>query len=246
MFGRGTSNYVKESQASARDAAAAIIKAYEQETQTQLTKGKTEDLIEMLTGYSTHVLSGGEVQRGQSSAGFAAATGKDPAFLAFVQSLELSHEEINMLKKAIDDGGDASDETVDSIMKSMDKLNFDMTTDQAQILADVFEGLGQSAASGAGAGLGDLAGQLEGVNEQLFEFNNNREAMFFGFSQAGVTGDFVKQVQQKGVENLIANTELIVNNTFNGMSLPEMVEQVTEGVVERLVMAGVVQEGAYS
>ena len=245
MFGFGTGDYVKKSQASARDAAAAILKAYEQETGRQLSRGSTEDLIEMLADASFSSIYGvGGTGRGRL--GHAATAGADSEFITFIQGLELSRKELAMLSKALDDSGDASDKTVDSIMKSMGKLDFDITTDEASILADVLEGLGQSASSGAGAGLGDLAGQLEGVNEQLFEFNNNREAMFFGFTQAGVTGDFVKQVQQKGVENLIANTELIVNNTFNGMSLPEMVEQVTDGVVERLVAAGVVQEGAYS
>lgn len=245
MFGFGTSDYVKKSQESARDAAASILKAYEQETGRQLSRGSTEDLIEMLADSSFASIYGvGGTGRGRL--GHAATRGADSEFVAFVQGLELSQKELAMLSKALDDSGDATDETVDSIMKSMGKLDFNMTADEASILADIFEGLGQSASSGAGAGLGELAGQLEGVNEQLFEFNNNREAMFFGFSQAGVTGDFVKQVQQKGVENLIANTELIVNNTFNGMSLPEMVEQVTDGVVERLVAAGVVQEGAYS
>tara|TARA_R100001510_G_scaffold34133_1_gene30614 strand:+ start:5570 stop:9532 length:3963 start_codon:yes stop_codon:yes gene_type:complete len=243
FFGRGTKAFVQSSQKSGQDAAAALIVAYEQQIGQQLTRAKTEDLIEMLTGFNTTVLSGGEVQRGVSIAGFAASKGSDDAFLEFVQSLELSVEQLDMLQKALADGGDASDDTVDAIMKAMGKLDFDLTAREAQIIANTFDSVGTAGTDAANA-IDGIGGALAGANQELFEFNNNREAMFFGFSQAGITGDFVKQVQQKGVENLIANTELIVNNTFNGMSLPEMVNQVTDGVVERLVAAGVVEEGA--
>lgn len=242
MFGLGTGDYVKASQKSGQDAAAALIEAYEMSLGTQFTRGKTEDLIEMLADNSFASIYG-EGGTGRGRLGHAARRNQDSGFVAFVQELGLSQTELAMLSKALDDSGDAHDDTVDAIMQAMDKLDFSMTSQQAEIIASTFDSLGTSGSEAADQ-IDGIGGALAGANEELFEFNNNREAMFFGFSKAGVTGDFVKQVQQKGVENLIANTELIVNNTFNGMSLPEMVNQVTDGVIEQLTNMGIVQEGA--
>lgn len=242
FFGGGTGDYVKASQKSGQDAAAALIEAYEMKMGSQFTRGKTEDLIEMLADDSFASLYGeGGTGRGRLS--HAASRGQDSEFTAFVQELGLTQTELLMLSKALDDSGDAHDDTVDAIMQAMNKLDFSMTSQQAEIIASTFDSLGASGNDAADQ-IDGIGGALAGANEELFEFNNNREAMFFGFSKAGVTGDFVKQVQQKGVENLIANTELIVNNTFNGMSLPEMVNQVTDGVVEQLTNMGIVTEGA--
>jgi len=114
-----------------------------------------------------------------------------------------------------------------------------MTEDSAQTLVDIIGEMGSETGP-----IDETADSIQHLGDTMAEFNNNREAMFFGLSQSGATGDFVKQVQQKGVENLVANTELIITNNFNGMLLHEMVTEVTEGVIENLVNAGVVQAGA--
>lgn len=83
---------------------------------------------------------------------------------------------------------------------------------------------------------------LEKANEQtlgeMFSFANAREELFFGQRQ-NFTGALYKQVSQGGIENLLHKTEIIQTNVFNGMTLPEMVSQVADGVVAELTNRGI-------
>lgn len=79
---------------------------------------------------------------------------------------------------------------------------------------------------------------LDDQLRMIDEFANAREELFFG-ERANFTGAIFKQVQQGGVEKLLYNVELHTQNIFNGMTLPEMVEQVSAGVVEDLRRQGV-------
>jgi TP901 family phage tail tape measure protein len=83
---------------------------------------------------------------------------------------------------------------------------------------------------------------LEEANAQqlgeMFSFANAREEMFFGQRQ-NFTGALYKQVSQGGIENLLHKTEIIQTNVFNGMTLPEMVSQVADGVVAELSNRGI-------
>lgn len=72
-----------------------------------------------------------------------------------------------------------------------------------------------------------------------YAFANAREELFFGGNKAGFTGTLMKQVMQGGVENLLYKTEIVQTNVFNGMTLPEMVEQVSAGVIAELGNRGV-------
>ena len=72
----------------------------------------------------------------------------------------------------------------------------------------------------------DLAIELDNASDSMDKFNSNREEMFMGFKAGAVTGDLVKQVQQGGVENFVANTEIIMNNTFNGLTTDELAREV--------------------
>jgi hypothetical protein len=72
---------------------------------------------------------------------------------------------------------------------------------------------------------------MEGT-DAMDSFANAREEMFFGFKAGAVTGDLVKQVQQGGVENFVANTEIIMNNNFNGMTTEEVADEII-GMIER-------------
>ena len=72
-----------------------------------------------------------------------------------------------------------------------------------------------------------------GTGIQAFEeFTNAREELFFG-SRANMTGDLIRQVQQQGVENLITNTEVVMTNVFNGLTIPEMVDIIVEQIERR-------------
>ena len=79
------------------------------------------------------------------------------------------------------------------------------------------------------------------ANEEIlgdaFQFQNAREELFFGQRQ-NFTGTLMKQVSQGGIENLLHKTEIVQTNIFNGMTLPEMIKQVSEGVLEEWRSAG--------
>ena len=62
--------------------------------------------------------------------------------------------------------------------------------------------------------------------DQMENFNSRREELFFGFKAGQVTGDLIKQVQQGGVDSFIANTEIIMNNNFNGMTTEEVTDEI--------------------
>ena len=72
-----------------------------------------------------------------------------------------------------------------------------------------------------------------------YAFTNAREELFFGANKAGFTGALMKQITQGGVENLLYKTEIVQTNVFNGMTLPEMVQEVSKGVLAELENTGV-------
>ena len=75
-----------------------------------------------------------------------------------------------------------------------------------------------------------MANSVEVANDALTGFLNSREEMFHGFSADNLTGDLVRQVQQQGVETLITNTEVVMTNVFNGMTIPEMADLLIEEI----------------
>tara|TARA_R100000152_G_C6758773_1_gene182665 strand:+ start:1 stop:1458 length:1458 start_codon:yes stop_codon:yes gene_type:complete len=68
------------------------------------------------------------------------------------------------------------------------------------------------------------------ATDSLQEFAGAREELFFGFKAGNVTGDLVKQVQQGGIENFVANTEIIMTNNFNGMTTDEAATQILDEI----------------
>lgn len=64
------------------------------------------------------------------------------------------------------------------------------------------------------------------ATEALQKFSNAREELFYGMNANNLTGDLIKQVQQTGVENLIANTEVIMTNNFNGMTTRQVADEI--------------------
>ena len=81
-----------------------------------------------------------------------------------------------------------------------------------------------------GDGAGSIADSVEVANKTLTDFLNTREEMFHGFRADNLTGDLVRQVQQQGVETLITNTEVVMTNVFNGMTIPEMADLLIEEI----------------
>ena len=233
--GQSMGGYVEDvSQKDIRKSAAAIIAAFQSEEGLNLSSAEIEDLLEVLGNYTEGWLSFYD----NSAAAMGAYT---EDFGNFIDK-NFDKKTLEMLSTAIDDTGDFNTPDVAAYKEIIDELEdqFAMTTEEAQFLVDEISNMGSD---GMGA-IDDITESIENLGETMMEFNNNREAMFFGLSQSGISGDFVKQVQNKGVENLIANTELIVTNNFNGMLLHEMVDTIKDEVVSALVDAGVVRSGA--
>ena len=74
---------------------------------------------------------------------------------------------------------------------------------------------------------------LSDTIDKIHEFGNAREELFFGFSSDRLTGDMIRQVRQQGVETLITSTEVIMTNNFNGMTVPEVANQIIEELNQR-------------
>ena len=69
-------------------------------------------------------------------------------------------------------------------------------------------------------------------------FENNREELFWG-SRDNITGQLYKKVIEGGVESLLMKTELLQTNNFYGLTMDDAVTKVTDGVMQRLALAGV-------
>jgi len=83
-----------------------------------------------------------------------------------------------------------------------------------------------------------IVGSLTTTTDALHDFNNAREEMFFGFANDRLTGDLVRQVHQQGVETLITSTEVIMHNNFNGMTVPEVADEILDEI-----MSGGIKQG---
>jgi len=233
--GQSMGGYVEDvSQKDVRKSAGAIIAAFQQEEGLNLSSAEIEDLLEVLGNYTE-----GWMSFYDNSAAAMGAYTED--FGNFIDD-NFDEKTLEMLSTALDDTGDFDTDAVKDFKDIIDELEeqFSMTTEEAQFLVDEITSMGSAGMSG----IDEVSDSIQNLGDTMMEFNNNREAMFFGLSQSGISGDFVKQVQNKGVENLIANTELVVTNNFNGMLLHEMVDTITDEVVSALVDAGVVRSGA--
>ena len=87
----------------------------------------------------------------------------------------------------------------------------------------------------------DIANQFDEMESSITGFSSALEEFYYGGKISMATGDLLKQVVQKGAENLIQNTELIMTNNFYGLTLPEMVDTISNAVTDQLVQQGIVQ-----
>jgi len=88
-------------------------------------------------------------------------------------------------------------------------------------------------------GVGAVVTHIENATDALNDFNSSREELFFGFKAGNVTGDLIRQIEQKGVENFVANTEIIMTNNFNGMTTDEVADEILAKIDERAALQGI-------
>ena len=106
-------------------------------------------------------------------------------------------------------------------------------------LAEYNIGTLEATASNVAGFTDDITGSFNDAEDSMHSFNNAREELFFGFASSNLTGDLIRQVQQQGVENLITNTEVIMTNNFNGMTVPEVADQILEEIESRANLSGI-------
>mgnify|MGYP003135432546 CR=1 FL=1 len=94
--------------------------------------------------------------------------------------------------------------------------------------------------------LGDANEYVDGITNTMEtaaaavgEFNSAREELFYGMAASNITGDLVRQVVNRGVENLLVNTEVIQTNNFNGMTTEEVAEEILDHIDRGARMRGV-------
>ena len=124
--------------------------------------------------------------------------------------------------------------------------SFDTGIDTIPEFADALDMFAISADE-AGTAIDDnITGTIDEAQQSLEGFNSALEEFFFGGQISLATGDLLKQVVNKGAENLIQNTELIMTNNFFGLTLPEMVDTISEAVTDQLMQRGIVQTSGMS
>ena len=79
---------------------------------------------------------------------------------------------------------------------------------------------------------------VKNAADQVQDFNNTREELFFGFKAGNITGDLIKQIEQKGIENFVANTEVIQHNHFNGLTTDQVANVILDAIEEEGISRG--------
>jgi len=90
-----------------------------------------------------------------------------------------------------------------------------------------------------GDGMDDLADGFSNAEEKMRGFANAREELFFGGKSSYMSGDMMKQVVNKGVENLYSNVELVMTNNFYGLTFEQATAAISQSIVRDLIDMGV-------
>ncbi len=106
---------------------------------------------------------------------------------------------------------------------------------------DTIEGLDELLEVGNNntAWIDDFSSSLQDGEDAMAKFNDSREEMFYGFKAGNTIGSLVKQVKQGGVENFVANTEVIMTNNFNGMTTRQVAEEIIELIQDEAGIQGI-------
>jgi TP901 family phage tail tape measure protein len=64
--------------------------------------------------------------------------------------------------------------------------------------------------------LGDMSEQVQNLTDDIYDFGNAKEELFFGGKYGNVTGSLYKQVVKQGVGTLYNKMDIVMQNNFNG------------------------------
>lgn len=76
---------------------------------------------------------------------------------------------------------------------------------------------------------------LANLTEELYNFANAREELFFGGKYGNVTGSLYKQVVTQGVGTLYHKNEIIVSNVFHGFFNEQEAAFKISNIVENIL-----------
>jgi TP901 family phage tail tape measure protein len=83
------------------------------------------------------------------------------------------------------------------------------------------------------------AESMDKAEKSVKDFMSAREELFFGFSPSRMNQTLFEQLVNQGVGELYYRTEVNINNNFFGLTVDEMVAQITQDVKEQVeVIAG--------
>lgn len=126
---------------------------------------------------------------------------------AMVEGHQLSEEQLNMMDAM---GSGIYHKEVMSLLRDMNNLV--ITGDEATMVMSRFD---QEIEDGL-TNMEDMTNDVKNLTDELFNFSDAREELFFGGKYGNVTGSLYKQVVQQGVGVLYNKQEVIVSNVFHG------------------------------
>lgn len=106
-----------------------------------------------------------------------------------------------------------------------------ISTEAAQAIVDAFGPVPEAV-------IEPMSEAITQTQETLGEFESSMQEFFYGGDYRMLQGDLVKQVINKGAENLLVNTEVHQTNIFNGMTLPEIVSRVADSIMSEIESRG--------
>ena len=109
---------------------------------------------------------------------------------------------------------------------------------QLEIAAEEYGDTVRNLLEDENADLNNLGKTYNAVTDEISNFGNAREEMFYGFDRNKLTGDLIRQVNQQGVETLVTTTEVIMTNNFNGMTVPQVADMIIEEIEGRANLRG--------
>ena len=142
---------------------------------------------------------------------------------------QLTEEQIDNLEDLA--GGKYHEAAVELIRQMNDMV---ITGDEAALIMARFEEAEKAAAKQASA----AAREVANLTDELYNFTDAREELFFGGKYGNVTGSLYKQVVTQGVGVLYNKQEVIVSNVFHGFfneqEAGERIGRIVEEKLEQL------------
>ncbi len=161
-----------------------------------------------------------------STIGFQAVTTGGLALLAIGGALLAAR---TLMKNHSEDMQDLTHDTVSGFEDiQMAASDFAFELDKPGGASDLMMDFGQTTAE-----------SMDKAEKSVKDFMSAREELFFGFSPSRMNQTLFEQLVNQGVGELYYRTEVNINNNFFGLTVDEMVAQITQQVTEQVeVIAG--------